>query len=249
MFERGARVTAAGGHAERQQEVIRWFDQIYRRKGLAYLRPPEAYGVFLEIIAAEGMKLHNRALLDVACGPGLLLEAARTRGMDVSGVDVSAVALQKASERALESCVTQGSAERLPYGDSSFDVITCLGSLERFLSADRALQEMRRVVRPEGLVLLMVRNSRTWQWSLLNALGLKNEAGHQGAENHESWQQLLEDSGFRVQAVYPDQWPLMRDQRMRRLLGGKGDFLTIRKGVLPVSLANELIYVCRPSHA
>ena len=245
MFERGAPRTATTGSEERQREVIRWFDQVYQRRGLAYLRPPHAYEVFLEIMSAEGLDLPAKQLLDVACGPGLLLDAAHARGLQGTGIDLSSVALKKARERGADAGVAQGSAEHLPYRDACFDVVTCLGSLERFLAPDQALAEMRRVLRRDGFLVLMVRNSRTLQWSLLRSLGLRNEAGHQGAENHETWQELLRDSGFAVQAVYPDQWPLMRGQRVLRFLGARGDFSTLRKSRLPIAFANELIYVCR----
>lgn len=242
MFEVHRALADNSETGTRQREIAAWFDATYREKGLRYLRPAEAYDVFPALL--EGVP--GQSLLDIACGPGLLLERAALRGLHIAGVDISAVALSAAAKRLPDARLSVASAERLPYRDAEFDRVSCVGSLERFLSAEAALSEMRRVIRDIGVLVLMVRNSRSLQWLLLSGLGLRNEQGNQGADTLERWQQRIESNGFRVREVYPDQWPLMRWQRLKPRLLGPGDFSSLRNGVLPLRYANEFIFVCSP---
>ena len=54
---------------KRQKEIHDWFDNNYRLRGISYLRPPEAYHVYYQLLNPP----KNSRWLDVACGPGLLL--------------------------------------------------------------------------------------------------------------------------------------------------------------------------------
>jgi protein-S-isoprenylcysteine O-methyltransferase Ste14 len=62
---------AADG-AVAQTGIAAWFDATYRTKGLRYLRPPRSYPIFVQLLEARP----GERLLDVACGPGLLLKVA-----------------------------------------------------------------------------------------------------------------------------------------------------------------------------
>ncbi len=75
-----------------QSRVAAWFDETYTKKGFSYLRPPRAYPIFLQLLGARD----GQRVLDVACGPGLLLRAALDRGLDASGVDISKEAISMA---------------------------------------------------------------------------------------------------------------------------------------------------------
>ena len=107
-------------------------------------------------------------ILDVATGTGrvplTLLEEPRFNGK-VVGVDASQKMLDLAEEklRPFQHRVTliQQSADNLPFPDNSFDGATCLESLEFFPSETAALQEMVRVLKPGGL--LMVTRRRGWE--------------------------------------------------------------------------------------
>jgi len=93
-------------------------------------------------------------ILDVGCGTGANLELLSQFG-DAEGVDVSPEALAFCRARGLEN-VKQGEAERLPYEDSSFDLVTGLDVVEHLDDDLAGLKEMRRVLRREGRALLFV---------------------------------------------------------------------------------------------
>ncbi|HEX8708508.1 MAG TPA: class I SAM-dependent methyltransferase [Pyrinomonadaceae bacterium] len=110
-------------------------------------------GSFVEKICAELGESRPR-ILDVGCGTGANLELLGRYG-DAEGVDVSPDALAFCRQRGLEH-VRQGAAEKLPYADGSFDLVTALDVVEHLDDDVAGLREMRRVLRPGGRALLFV---------------------------------------------------------------------------------------------
>lgn len=93
-------------------------------------------------------------ILDVGCGTGANLELLAEYGR-AEGVDVSPAALAFCRERGLTN-VRQGEAEKLPYADGEFDLVTALDVVEHLDDDVAGLREMRRVLRPGGRALLFV---------------------------------------------------------------------------------------------
>jgi SAM-dependent methyltransferase len=94
-------------------------------------------------------------LLDAGCGAGMFLRLAADRGADVSGLDASEGLLVHARRRVPGAQILQGELEQLPYDDASFDVVTGFNSFQYAARPVAALAEARRVVRPDGRVLLL----------------------------------------------------------------------------------------------
>jgi demethylmenaquinone methyltransferase / 2-methoxy-6-polyprenyl-1,4-benzoquinol methylase len=94
-------------------------------------------------------------VLDVATGTGdLAIELAR-RGCDVVGSDFSEGMLERAREKAPQLRWEQADALALPYGDDEFDAATVGFGARNFSDLDRGLEEMARVVRPGGRVVVL----------------------------------------------------------------------------------------------
>ena len=97
-------------------------------------------------------------ILDIACGGGNLSLKIAEKGCEVYGIDISEKAINSAkhlAEREKMTCKFEvGSAEDLPYPDRYFDKVVCSSSLEHFKDNIRALKEMRRVLKPNGSVVL-----------------------------------------------------------------------------------------------
>ncbi len=96
-------------------------------------------------------------LLDVGCGSGLYLRAMRRLGWQVSGVELSAKAAAYARE-ALGLDVREGSLEEAGFPDEHFDVVTLWHVLEHLPSPRRTLQEVVRVLKPDGILICEVPN-------------------------------------------------------------------------------------------
>lgn len=91
-------------------------------------------------------------LLDVGCSLGCTVEAAVRRGWDAHGADVSRDAVDYCRSRKL-NCRLIGSPE-LPYEDETFDVLTAWHVIEHVADVRQTLAEWRRVLKPEGLMVL-----------------------------------------------------------------------------------------------
>jgi SAM-dependent methyltransferase len=103
----------------------------------------------------------DRRFLDIGCGTGRNL-AEFARGDTAVGVEFSHAAVELARGRGLDC--RQGVAEKLPFEDGSFDVVTAFDVLEH-LSDDRAaLREARRVA-ARGAVLVATVPAYRWLWS------------------------------------------------------------------------------------
>lgn len=85
-------------------------------------------------------------VLDIACGTGEWLSAVTHCGAAVAGIDISSRAIDMCRQRLPQGEFFVGVAEKLPFPDAEFDVVTCLGSLEHFVDQPSALREMVRVV-------------------------------------------------------------------------------------------------------
>lgn len=136
---------------------------------MTFVVPAEAYDRFMgrysrelapRLIEFAGIEA-DMSVLDVGCGPGALTEqlAGHVGAEQVSAVDPSGPFVAACARRVPGAEVRQAPAEQLPWPDSSFDA--ALAQLVvNFLPDPRAgVAEMRRVVRPGGVV-----GACTWEY-------------------------------------------------------------------------------------
>lgn len=142
-------------------------------------------------------------LLDVACGDGSFLSVAIDRGVAASGTDLSPVAIEIAQRTVPGGAFRVADAEALPYDESSFDVVTCLGSLEHFPNPDMGAAEIARVLRPDGTAVIFLPNLFFLGhiWFGLRHGTQPSEGEQQFSETFKTssgWIELLESSNLSV---------------------------------------------------
>ncbi|MFD3687179.1 class I SAM-dependent methyltransferase [Nocardiopsis sp. NPDC058631] len=97
-------------------------------------------------------------VLEIAVGTGQNL-AHYPDGVEVTGVDLSPAMLAHARARAsalgLDAVLREGDAQELAFADGAFDTVVCALALCTIPDQRRALDEMYRVLRPGGLLLLV----------------------------------------------------------------------------------------------
>jgi 2-polyprenyl-3-methyl-5-hydroxy-6-metoxy-1,4-benzoquinol methylase len=93
-------------------------------------------------------------VLDAGCGSGRLLDELAEYGA-VSGLDMNPDSVSIAQRRGHED-VRVGVVEELPWEDETFDLVTCLDVVEHTADDRVSMRELRRVVRPEGRLLITV---------------------------------------------------------------------------------------------
>ena len=149
-------------HATQGDE--RW-DAFFSIPGIAPRYPTDAVVRWL-FRAVPRARAAEARLLDLGCGTGrhalfFAREGYRAEACDFSAVGVEALAAQAAAEGlTIPACVAE--ADALPYPDASFDAVLCWGVLYYmpFARYARACAEIRRVLRPGGQALVMVKSDR-----------------------------------------------------------------------------------------
>jgi 2-polyprenyl-6-hydroxyphenyl methylase / 3-demethylubiquinone-9 3-methyltransferase len=164
---------------------------------------------FKDVIAENGIDPHMTRVLDVGCGGGLLAEEIAAMGFTVTGIDQSEksidVARVHAREKGLAIDYRSGSAERLPFENGSFSIVTCCDVLEHIRCWELVLGEIARVLRPGGILfydtinrtalskLIFIKITQEWR---LTAIAPKNlHAWEMFIKPHELLQSLKE-KGF-----------------------------------------------------
>jgi len=130
------------------------------------------------MIVREVKKKHPKGtLVDIGCGPGHLITAIAKSlpNLRIVGVDISEEML-KVARNSLASSVLdkrieyrQGDVQKLPFEDNAIDFAVSTLSLHHWPDPDIALQEIYRVLRPEGQFLIfdLRRDSRRLFYWLL----------------------------------------------------------------------------------
>lgn len=127
----------------------------------------------------------SRNLLEVGCGMGTDTLVFARRGFDTTGVDLAPGHLRLAKRLfehyGLKGRFIEGNAEELPFDDDAFGCIYSYGVLHHTPNTKRAIQEIYRVLVPEGRAVIMLYH----KWSLNNFVhcitrrGFENVKGSQ----------------------------------------------------------------------
>lgn len=129
----------------------------------------------------------NRSALDVGARNGTQSQWLKTRGYTVRSIDV---------EPRFESCELVNANEPLPFDTDSFDLIWCSEVIEHLVEPKESLQEMLRVCKPGGRIILTTPNSYMWLFRMLKLVGLPPERLQRADHLH-----FFKLSGF--QSLYP----------------------------------------------
>jgi ubiquinone/menaquinone biosynthesis C-methylase UbiE len=134
-----------------------------------YLNPDIApmYELAFDRIVQELRATPNSSILDAGCGYGYHAIRLARRGLAVTGVDFSPVALRAARSNIDAAHVgapiklQQGDLLKLHFADGSFDSVNCWGVLMHIPEVETALRELARVLRPGGRLALMENNANS----------------------------------------------------------------------------------------
>lgn len=115
-------------------------------------------------------------LLEIGCGMGTdLLQLAR-RNMRVTGIDLTEEGIALAQKRfemyKMPVELKIDDAENLSFGDNSFDVVYSFGVLHHTPDTPKSIDEVLRVLKPDGLAVIMLYHRRSFNYiihRLLNA--------------------------------------------------------------------------------
>jgi 2-polyprenyl-6-hydroxyphenyl methylase/3-demethylubiquinone-9 3-methyltransferase len=135
-----------------------WSEDEGSTASIRYLINPVRFNYFkklLEFNYKSGFK--NKKTLDVGCGGGFLSEELSKIGLDVTGVDPSKESISIASEHAIKNNLNiayrESFGEKLPFDDSTFDMVFCCDVFEHVNDVSKIISEISRVLKKGGLLL------------------------------------------------------------------------------------------------
>jgi SAM-dependent methyltransferase len=112
-----------------------------------------------------GDDLSGKRVLDVAGGDGYWAGQARKRGARAVSIDLSRAKMMYGRTLASAPALAEADALRLPFADGVFDRVMSICAIEHFDDGERALDEMARVLRPGGeLVMSADALTRARRW-------------------------------------------------------------------------------------
>ncbi len=172
---------------------------------------------FLEqIVNNLKSEIQNPKLLDVGCGTGGNLEMLKKFGA-AEGVDVSDEALEFCRSKNLT--VHKGLAEKLPFADETFDVVTALDVVEHLDDDVAGLSEMFRVLKRGGKTLIFV-PAFMFLWGVQDDV-----SNHRIRYTKKQIVERLEKSGFEIERATYANWtffaPILAGRTLMKVTGIK----------------------------
>jgi len=116
----------------------------------------------LHLTLAEVDPSHGELILDVGCGKAIDGSRLLKKGARVVGIEPSNVMIVRAKEYLSENnaqvALAQGIGENLPFKPHSFDKVMCKGALDHFFSPSKTMEEIARVLKPGGEMIISIAN-------------------------------------------------------------------------------------------
>jgi len=183
-----------------------------------------AQGADLQQLAAYASRFPQGKALDVGCGAGHAAFAISPQIGTVIAYDLATEMLDvvqgAAAERGLKNLhVQQGSAERMPFADASFDLVCTRYSAHHWTRLPEALAEMARVLKPGGMCIVIDTASPEDVLSdtYFQSIELLRDTSHVRNRSLSSWRQLLGQAGLRPTADQSWKLPLQFDTWVARM--------------------------------
>jgi ubiquinone/menaquinone biosynthesis C-methylase UbiE len=159
-------------HPSGSQEYFREIDRrIFAPKHIRLTAIPggKPFSLFVDFESLAG-----KDVLEVGPGSGIAVQLFAEAGARVTAVDLTEWAVETTRARlqafGLEGDVRQGDAEALPFEDASFDLVFSWGVIHHTVDMERALDELVRVCRPGGRLVLMLYHRRSLFFASYRAL-------------------------------------------------------------------------------
>jgi SAM-dependent methyltransferase len=142
-------------------------------------------------------------LLDVGCSSGSFLSIARQLGYRAEGVEPAPKAAQSAIQAGFR--VHSGTLQSAGFATGIFDALTLFEVIEHIKDPLELLKECRRILRPDGVMLIGTGNTASWTASFMKSCWqyyhIEHHGGHISFFNPLSMRLLAKRTGFTLQSL------------------------------------------------
>ena len=179
-----------------QEKIIEQFS----RQAIPFTQVPGHFDA-MQILIELSDVCQNDAVLDVACGPGLVACEFAKHACHVTGIDITPAMIEQAKTRQRELNLENltwavGDAVPLPFNDHSFSLVITRYSFHHLLAPKNALAEMIRVCRPGGLVMVADVAMEASKVAAYDCLEIMRDPSHTHALTHEEFAELFQNSSL-----------------------------------------------------
>ena len=158
---------------------------------------------YIKYISKQIKKINKPKILDIGCGTGSFLYCCEKslKKSILDGVEYDQRLIEQARLNLRNAKISQGTAEKLPYDDSVFDVVTSFQVIEHVVNPDNMILEIRRVLKPNGIMVITTPN--------LNGLGRRVHGStwtgyrddHISLKASSDWSKHITEHNFRPLSV------------------------------------------------
>ncbi|HPS54275.1 MAG TPA: class I SAM-dependent methyltransferase, partial [Sedimentisphaerales bacterium] len=140
------------------------------------------------------------SFLDVGCGPGNFLSCMQRwfKNADICGLDANQQLLKYAAEHTENVKLSLGSAEKLPFEQKTFDVVSSFHVIEHLQNPDIFLCQANRILKDRGLLLLATPNTKSLAARTMGKRWIGFRYDHISLRSAEQWHDAIVKNGFTI---------------------------------------------------
>lgn len=143
---------------------------------------------------------NGKRILDVGCSNGAFMKAAERRGWSPEGVELETSSYQVALQNGLH--VRNEDLLSCAFPDQAFDIVTMWQLIEHLSAPRELVAEIKRILRPGGLLVVSTPNIQSIAWKLLGERwGAVEPEVHLHLFTVKSLKYLIQDVGFETKAI------------------------------------------------
>jgi ubiquinone/menaquinone biosynthesis C-methylase UbiE len=162
------------------------------------------YPYYLPFIDPESMR--GRRVMEIGLGSGFSLQRLAERAQSCIGLDLSGNTIELNQARArhfnLRITFVQASATEIPLDDNSLDCVVSVGCLHHIPDIQKAVDEIHRVLKPEGLFKGMVYNRNSYRYQLYIPFSRRFSARWRGKSAQDCINEMYDGAGNPYGMVY-----------------------------------------------
>lgn len=200
----------------------------------------------LDFLARTGKLKATDKILEIGCGIGTIVFELSRQGYDITGTDISSVAIEYGLAKYGDVRLEAQPAEDLAFDDEAFDAVLSFDLFEHIASVDHHVAEVGRVLKPGGFYLFQTPNKLSNAvFETLSHKSLKWRRYHPSLHTPGQLRRRLARHGFSTQFVKMDPINEYTEAKLKRLgpLGALVKHVNFMK--LPLILQTNLYVVAQ----
>ncbi len=171
------------------------------RETVSHIKQATAKLYLSEILRYQGLKCGR--LLEIGCGEGDFLVSAEAEGWQVTGIEYSAAASDRARQRLKQGEVRCGELPAANLAAEQFDLCVISDVIEHVRSPHDFLLEIHRVLKPGGTLFIATPSIDSWSARIMQQKWMEFKAEHLTYFDQQNLQTALFESDFRDIIVQP----------------------------------------------